>query len=142
MPACALPWIERQPRPGSTRTPPRSERRADVDQRAGAGHGYIGSLPDPYVVRGPCSRRAAGSVGWARGASAQVDPPHDAVSVRIVVWPRMTMGFQDWSRIDEVPALVSRLYDVVDELGEIFPGRHFSPELESPRIAPRGSVRT
>lgn len=34
---------------------------------------------------------------------------------------------QDWSRIEEVPALVSRLYEIVDELEEIFPGRHFTP---------------
>lgn len=32
------------------------------------------------------------------------------------------------SGIDEVPALVSRLYDVVDELERIFPGRHFTPD--------------
>jgi len=35
---------------------------------------------------------------------------------------------QDWSRIDEVPALVSRLYDIVDESEELFPGRHFTPD--------------
>jgi hypothetical protein len=27
-----------------------------------------------------------------------------------------------------VPALVSRLYEIVDELEEIFPGRHFTPD--------------
>lgn len=34
----------------------------------------------------------------------------------------------DWSRIDEVPALIARLYQVVDELEQIFPGRRFTPD--------------
>jgi hypothetical protein len=34
----------------------------------------------------------------------------------------------DWSRIGEVPGLVAALYAVVDDLEEIFPGRHFTPD--------------
>jgi Family of unknown function (DUF6998) len=34
----------------------------------------------------------------------------------------------DWRRIDEVPRLVARLYEVVDALEDIFPGRHFTPD--------------
>jgi hypothetical protein len=35
---------------------------------------------------------------------------------------------QDFSRIEEVPALVARLYEIVDELQSIFPGRYFTPD--------------
>ena len=35
---------------------------------------------------------------------------------------------QDLPRIEEVPALVARLYEIVDELEMIFPGRHFTPD--------------
>lgn len=35
---------------------------------------------------------------------------------------------QDCSRIEDVPGLVSRLYEIVDELEEIFRGRHFTPD--------------
>ena len=34
----------------------------------------------------------------------------------------------DGRRIDEVPRLVARLYEVVDALEDIFPGRHFTPD--------------
>ena len=34
----------------------------------------------------------------------------------------------NWARIDEVPRLVARLYEVVDTLEDIFPGRHFTPD--------------
>jgi hypothetical protein len=34
----------------------------------------------------------------------------------------------DCDRIGEVPGLVARLYDIVDQLQEIFPGRHFTPD--------------
>ena len=39
-----------------------------------------------------------------------------------VIWP------PDWRRINEVPSLVARLYEVVDALEDIFPGRHFTPD--------------
>ncbi len=31
-------------------------------------------------------------------------------------------------RLDEVPRLVGRLYDIVDRLEELFPGRKFTPD--------------
>lgn len=34
----------------------------------------------------------------------------------------------DLPRIEEVPALVAKLYQVVDELQSIFPGRYFTPD--------------
>lgn len=34
----------------------------------------------------------------------------------------------DWRRINEVPSLVARLYEVVDALEDFFPSRHFTPD--------------
>jgi hypothetical protein len=34
----------------------------------------------------------------------------------------------DWTRMNEVPSLIARLYEVVDALEDIFPGRRFTPD--------------
>jgi hypothetical protein len=62
--ACASAWFRRRrsgARRRSRRWCIRPLRGADVDRRAGAGHGYMGRSPDLHVVRGPCSRRRGGS---------------------------------------------------------------------------------
>ena len=37
-------------------------------------------------------------------------------------------GREDYRNVDRIPALVERLYAIVDELQTLFPGRHFTPD--------------
>lgn len=37
-------------------------------------------------------------------------------------------GYEDYRNVDRIPALVERLYVIVDELQTLFPGRHFTPD--------------